>query len=74
MIDKSSRIFVAAWLLLLAGCASVATPPPTTPPATEPGQTAVIAPLPKIAMSDNPAVIALLDQAQTDNDSGRREA
>jgi predicted Zn-dependent protease len=63
-------------VLLLAGCASVATPHPTTPApsATESGQTAVIAPLPKTALSDNPAVIALLDQAQTDNNSGRREA
>jgi predicted Zn-dependent protease len=75
--NLSSRFFVTAWLLLLAGCASVTTPALTTtpaPPGAQAGQTVVIAPLPKTAMSNNHAVIALLDQARTDNDSGRREA
>ena len=69
--------FVSAWLLLLAGCASVVIPPPETPAPSgtqQPGEAAVIAPVPKTAMSNNRAVIALLGQAQTDNESGRREA
>lgn len=77
MKNRLSWFFVPAWLLLLAGCASVVIPPPeTTAPSgiQQPGEAAVIAPVPKTAMSNNRAVIALLDQAQTDNESGRREA
>jgi len=75
--NRLSWIFIPAWLVLLAGCASVVIPPPATPAPSgtaQPGEAAVIAPVPKTAMSDNRAVIALLDQAQTDNGSGRREA
>lgn len=68
---------VSAWLL--AGCASVATPPPATgttvPPGVQPpGGGIAIAPVPQTAMSSNKAVIALLDQAQIDNGAGHREA
>ncbi|MHB1238420.1 MAG: tetratricopeptide repeat protein, partial [Gallionella sp.] len=73
-------LFVSAWLLLLAGCAGVATrpstpaaAPATVPPAAQqPG--AAAAPVPRSAMSGNRAVIALLDRAQTDSEAGQREA
>ncbi|MGC2047563.1 MAG: tetratricopeptide repeat protein [Gallionella sp.] len=77
MKTRFGYLLVATLLLLLAGCASVATQPSTTgTPAGEqkPGEGAIIAPVPKSSMSDNKAVIALLDQAQTDNTSGQREA
>ena len=77
MKSRFAWFFVSAWLLSLAGCAGVTTQP-STPPATseaqQPGEAAIIAPVPKSDMSGNKAVIALLDQAQTDNDSGQREA
>jgi predicted Zn-dependent protease len=68
-----SWFFIAAWLSLLAGCSSVATSPAPSE-AQQPGEATVIAPVPKSVMSDNKAVIALLDRAQTDNDAGQREA
>ncbi|HEY8887753.1 MAG TPA: hypothetical protein VIM35_04635, partial [Gallionella sp.] len=77
MKNRFGWFFVPAWLLLLAGCASVVTPPSTTPAPSgtqQPGEGAIIAPVPKSAMSGNLAVIALLARAQTDNESGRREA
>lgn len=57
----------------------MATQPSTTPTPAEtqpqqPGEGAIIEPVPKSAMSGNRAVIALLDRAQTDNESGQREA
>jgi predicted Zn-dependent protease len=64
----------SAWLLLLAGCAGVAPPAPSETQPQQPGEAAIIEPAPKSAMSDNRAVIALLDRAQTDNASGQREA
>jgi predicted Zn-dependent protease len=82
-------IFIAAWLLLLAGCAGVTTPPSTQPPTTLPSATTapaemqtqqpgaeagVVEPEPKPVMSGNRAVIALLDRAQRDNNAGEREA
>jgi len=82
--NRFGLFFVSAWLLLLAGCAGVATQPSITPTPTpsgaqQPGEGAIIAPaplkpVPSSAMSGNKAVIALLDRAQTDNESGRREA
>jgi predicted Zn-dependent protease len=82
--NRYAWLFVSAWLL--AGCASVATKPPatvpaaaaptgTTPPAVQqPGESTIIAPVPRSAMSGNHAVIALLDRAQTDSEAGQREA
>lgn len=60
----------------------VATTPGTTAPgAIPPGETpppvpgaVVVEQVPKTSMSGNPAVIALLDRAQLDTDSGHREA
>ncbi len=73
MKNKFALFFITAWLLLLAGCAGVATTPaPSETP--QPGEAPAIAPVPKSAMSDNKAVIALLDRAQIDNDAGQREA
>lgn len=88
MKNRSGLFLVAAWLLLLAGCAGVAPPPTATSPATAPSVTPVPSveqpqPLeqknivelgPRPAMSDNKAVIALLDRAQTDNGAGQRDA
>ena len=82
MKNRSAWFFVPVWLLLLAGCAGVTTKPSTTAATTgaapsearQPGEAAIIAPVPKSDMSGNKAVIALLDRAQTDNDSGQREA
>jgi predicted Zn-dependent protease len=77
--NRLGCLLVSVWLLLLAGCAGVATQPSTTPTPAEtqpqqPGEGAIIEPVPKSAMSGNRAVIALLDRAQTDNESGQREA
>ena len=72
MKNRFAWFFVPAWLLLLAGCAGVPTPTPSE--TRQPGEVAIIAPVPKSAMSGNRAVIALLDRAQTDNESGQREA
>ena len=77
MKNRFRWFFVSAWLLLLAGCAGVATKPSTTPTPSgtqQPGEGAILAPVPKSAMSGNRAVIVLLDRAQTDNESGQREA
>ncbi len=81
---------VAGSLLLLAGCASVTQPPvpaasttttsTTTTPAPEqmqqPGeeQPFVIEPVQRASMSENRAVVSLLDQAQSESDAGRHDA
>jgi predicted Zn-dependent protease len=84
--NRYAWLFVPASLLLLAGCAGVATKPPATIPGTaatttaappaaqQPGEGAITAPVPRSAMSGNHAVIALLDRAQTDSEAGQREA
>jgi predicted Zn-dependent protease len=80
--NRFAWFFVSAWLLLLAGCAGVATKPspaPTPSATQQPREGAIIEPVPQTpvpssAMSGNRAVIALLDKAQTDNESGQREA
>ena len=77
MKNRFGWFFVSAWLVLLAGCAGVATQPSTTPTPSgtqQPAEGAIIAPVPKSAMSGNLAVIALLSRAQADNESGQREA
>lgn len=86
MKNRYDWLFVPAALLLLAGCAGMATRPPATvppaaattaavpPAAQQPGEGAIIAPVPRSAMSRNHAVIALLDRAQTDSEAGQREA
>jgi predicted Zn-dependent protease len=76
-------------MLLLAGCAGVATQPSTSPglPGAIPqesipqgvipspsGEGIIVEPVPKPVMSGNPAVIALLDRAQLDTAAGQREA
>ncbi|MFZ2541875.1 MAG: tetratricopeptide repeat protein [Gallionella sp.] len=72
MKNRYAWFFVSVWLLLLAGCAGVTSPTPSE--TRQPGEAAIIEAVPKSAMSDNRAVIALLDRAQTDNESGQREA
>ena len=75
MNNRYALIFVSA--ALLAGCAAVV-PPSSAPaagaaPVQPPGPAAVpVKPVPNSAMSGNKAVIALLDQAQTDNGAGHR--
>jgi predicted Zn-dependent protease len=86
---RFALIFIAAWLLLLAGCAGVSTPPPTQPSTTAPSATTapsetpaqqprdeaiVVEPEPKPVMSGNKAVVALLDRAELDSKAGKREA
>ncbi len=81
MINRLPLLIVSGWLLLLAGCVHV-TPPPsttgtTTPPLGEQPQPAEggMADLgPRPPMSENKAVIALLDRAQVDNAAGQRDA
>ena len=78
-------IVIAAWLLLLAGCASVTTPPSAQPSTTLPlttapaevqsgGETVIVEAEPKPVMSANRAVVALLDRAELDSKAGKREA
>lgn len=78
MKNRFRWLLVPAWLLLLAGCAGVVTQPSTTPAAPsgtqQPAEGTIIAPVPRSEMSGNRAVIALLDRAQTDNESGQRDA
>ena len=88
VIQLKSRfdlIFIAAWLLLLGGCAGVSTPPSTQPSTTAPstsapsevqagGEAVVVEPEPKPVMSGNRAVVALLDRAEVDSRAGKREA
>ena len=89
MINRSRLFFLSALLLLLAGCATVTTQPPAKPTTPEAipqeaipqvvipqpsGEAIVIEPVPKSDMSGNKAIIALLDRAQIDNQTGNREA
>lgn len=86
MINRSRLFFISGWLLLLAGCASVpgqlpatsipgAIPQESVPPAAISQQApGAVEQIPKTTMSGNPAVIALLDRAQIDTDTGHREA
>jgi predicted Zn-dependent protease len=89
-MNRTHLFFAPALLLLLAGCASVPTPPSATPATPEtvipqgespqgeltrpPGEAIVIEPVPKSDMSGNKAIIALLDRSQLDNKAGNREA
>ena len=98
-MNRFPLFFVSALLLLLAGCATVTTPPSAKPAMPEAvpqgslpqqampqeaipqstipqpsGESIVIEPVPKSDMSNNKAIIALLDRAQIDNQSGNREA
>ena len=87
-MNRSCMFFASAWLLLLAGCAGVPTQPAATSaaPGAVPqeampqgaipqpsGAGAAVEPVPKPVMSGNPAVIALLDRAQSDIAAGHRE-
>jgi Tfp pilus assembly protein PilF len=73
-------ILVAA--LLFAGCKTTTTTPPpaaaTVTPATEqapqPEEALVIEPVQRASMSDNRAVVALLNQAQAESGAGKHDA
>lgn len=80
---------LAAALLLLAGCATTVTPPPggtqpgttTQPGVLQPAQPPeavapppVIAPVQRAEMSQIPAVVALLDRAQNETNTGHNDA
>jgi tetratricopeptide (TPR) repeat protein len=67
LTNRYGLFFIPALLLLLAGCAGV-----TQPSAESAAPAAQEQPAP--VMSENRAVIALLDLARTDNEAGRREA
>lgn len=71
MTKRSFQIFLAALLLLLAGCAGVATRDTASDVIPPDG---VVEPVPAPAMSENKAVIALLDRAQFDTGAGHHEA
>jgi predicted Zn-dependent protease len=87
---KHSWLIVAGSLLLLAGCASVTQPPVpgVTAPVQQPGiqqpgeqlqqpgtaETFVIEPVQRASMSENRAVVSLLDQAQSLTDAGKHDA
>ena len=79
MINRSCLLFLSALLLSLAGCASAPTQPPAevaTPDAIPPvpGGVIVAEPVPMPVVSENRAVIALLDRARLDTGAGQREA
>jgi len=59
-------------VILLSGCAGLQIQAPSD--TQQAGEGAVFEAVPKSAMTDNRAVIALLDRAQFDNMSGQREA
>lgn len=66
-------------MLMFAGCTSVSTQPPVagTPSDAIPpisGDGVIAEPVPRPAVSENRAVIALLDRARLDNGTGQREA
>ncbi|HEY6093397.1 MAG TPA: tetratricopeptide repeat protein [Gallionellaceae bacterium] len=82
-------LIVAAWLLLLGGCAGVKAPPAapsvvtpggaTTPeaspqPGAEPAPPAQLEPVPTSAKSSNRAIVALLERAEGDSRAGQHEA
>ncbi len=85
MKNRYTWLAIAIPLLVLAGCASVTQPPGgaapivPTPPAEQlqqPGttETFVIEPVQRASMSENRAVVSLLEQAQSESDAGRHEA
>jgi len=89
LIIRSGLLFLAALLLLLAGCSSAPTQPPavvalpdaipqaTLPPdavSQQPGVGVIVEPEPTPVVSENRAVIALLDRARLDSGAGQREA
>ena len=78
MINRYCLLCVSV-TLLLGGCASVSTQPPVagTTPDTTPqvsGDGVIAEPVPRPAVSENRAVIALLDRSRLDTVSGQREA
>lgn len=80
MKNKSASLYFSVLLLVLAGCASVTTAPPSADGAT-PDTIAPISadgtiaePVTRPPVSENRAVIALLDRARLDNGTGQREA
>ncbi|HEY0665153.1 MAG TPA: tetratricopeptide repeat protein [Gallionella sp.] len=62
---------LSAWLVLLAGCAGVATRDTASDGISPDG---IVEPVPAPLMSENKAVVALLDRAQSDTGAGRHEA
>ncbi|HEY5994910.1 MAG TPA: tetratricopeptide repeat protein [Gallionellaceae bacterium] len=81
-MKNSYGIFLIS-VLLLAGCASVtktpepaSTTPTTTTPVEQPAaaETFVIEPVQRASMSENRAVVSLLEQAQAESGAGKHEA
>lgn len=80
---RAGWLFVPFSLLLLAGCATVTKQPApgstaTTPPEEQiqlrPGETLLVEPVQRASMSDNRAVVSLLNQAQAESDAGKHDA
>jgi len=73
LINQKCLICISA-LLLLGGCASVTTPTPDAVLAPISGEGVIAEPEPAPPVSENRAVIALLDRARLDKGTGQREA
>lgn len=61
---------IAVLLLSLAGCAGV----PTQPPEAQSVEEVIVEQVPQPVVSDNPAIIALLDRSRLDAVAGQRGA
>ncbi len=87
MKNRYGLLLVVA--LLIAGCNTVIKPPQPTPPTTPPigeqppppaplgvpeAETIVLEPVQIALMSENRAVVSLLDQAQSESDAGKHDA
>lgn len=79
-MNRFVLLLVAAILLSLGGCASVPQSSSTAPETAAgeqsvfPDEAVAAEPEPKPVMSNNPAVIALLDRARIDTEAGQRGA
>ena len=77
-------LLISLWILLMAGCASVKQPStasdtgaetaPLDELMLEPGESVLDEPVTRPSISENLAIVALLDKARHDNEAGQREA
>jgi len=79
MTNLPRLLFISALLMMIAGCASVTRQPAEQSPAPgdmsqESGENILAEPEPRPAISENRAIVALLDKARHDTEAGKREA